>query len=349
MAFIPIIAKSDVASTQKGKITPAQMAQLFAWVLRNKTGILNTLGRCEAMQTSIPVSGNSATITFKSGYLVICGRLIECTEGTPFTLTGMSEGDRGNIVARFNVGATGTTEFFVTYYKGRPLTQQDLNENPTTGIYEYSLYDYSFSGGVLTLTRSEDYIDDINTFAEDITNGNIVASTATYFNPSWTGSAYDPTQTEDENNIALFFRAIMGNGLYRNGQPTTPSRVPAVDAPLSGYDTSKGPIEARLKKMGFSEGSVSGIDGATLTRSGKYAILTLPFYHNNTLNEQSISLSMSMKSNEDYVFIGSARTDIGVGNIFELIFEKGSNVARLVVPAASTIRTNRVGFEVVVE
>lgn len=349
MAFIPIIAKSDVDSTQKGKITPAQMAQLFAWVLRKKTGILNTLGRCEAMQTSIPVSGNTATIIFKSGYLVICGRLIECTEGTPFTLTGISEGDRGNIVARFNVGATGTTEFLITSYKGQPLTQRDLNENPTTGIYEYSLYDYSFSGGVLTLTRSEDYIDDINTFAEDITNGNIVASTATYFNPSWTGSAYDPTQTKDENNIALFFRAIIGNGLYRNGKSTTPSRVPAVDAPLSGYDTSKGTIEARLKKMGFSEGSVSGIDGATLRRSGKYAILTLPFYHNTTLKEQSISLSMSMKSNEDYIFIGSAQPDIGVWDTFSLVFEKGSNVARLVVPAYSTIRTNRVGFEVAVE
>lgn len=194
------------------------------------------------------------------------------------------------------------------------------------------------------MTRSEDYIDDINTFAEDITNGNIVASTATYFNPSWTGSAYDPTQTKDENNIALFFRAIIGNGLYRNGQPTTPSRVPAVDAPLSGYDTSKGPIEARLKKMGFSEGSVSGIDGATLTRSGRYAILKLPEIKNSSIFEtKTIQLIMSVKSNETFTFKagGVWRCDVS--------FTKGSNICYIEIADSGTMYATRIGFEIEVE
>ena len=47
-------------------------------------------------------------------------------------------------------------------------------------------------------------------------------------------------------------------------------------AQYASSDTSKGTIEERLTNMGFKEGSVTGLSGATLTKQAKYAILQIP-------------------------------------------------------------------------
>ena len=65
MAFIPINAKADVKGSKKGRLTPAQNAQLNAFCLASKTGILDTLDKCEAEQFSYTAINNLATIVFK--------------------------------------------------------------------------------------------------------------------------------------------------------------------------------------------------------------------------------------------------------------------------------------------
>ena len=105
MAFIPIHAKADISTgegAKKGKITPAQASILNAWCLANKTGILDCLDKCIAKEENITnVENNEAVITFRSGFLVICGRLIECEDGTQVVIrTPVTGSSSGKIIAK---------------------------------------------------------------------------------------------------------------------------------------------------------------------------------------------------------------------------------------------------------
>lgn len=153
--FIPIHAKADITEgegAKKGKFTPAQNAQLVAWSLSSKTGILDCLGKCEAYPTTYNIVDNKATINFNKGYVVICGRLVECEQNTKFEIN-TNLYTSGKIVLRYNLSASKEKEFEVAVVTGA-LRDDDLNENTFTGIHEFELYEFSVSGSVLTLTRT---------------------------------------------------------------------------------------------------------------------------------------------------------------------------------------------------
>lgn len=163
MAFIAIDARADVTGSKKGKLTPAQHAQLNAWCLASKTGILDCLDKCEAYMQSYAASNNEVTIKFKAGYIVICGRLIECEDNTTFIMRTPTSGTQtGKIILRYNLANFGNSEFVITTKTG-DLIQNDLNDNPSTGIYEFELYSYNATSSSVVLTRTNtDYIPDIN-------------------------------------------------------------------------------------------------------------------------------------------------------------------------------------------
>ena len=109
MSFIPIDAKADLQGEKKGKITPAQHAILNAWSLASKTGILDfpqdhtKAGRCEATTLQITnIQQDTTEIIFNKGYLVICGRLVECEDNTKFVFKTPTTGTEiGKIIARW--------------------------------------------------------------------------------------------------------------------------------------------------------------------------------------------------------------------------------------------------------
>lgn len=238
MAFIAIDAKADVAGSKKGKLTPAQHAQLNAWSLASKTGILdwknasdeNTMYRCEAKSYSI--SDGKVTVIFNKGYIVICGRLVECEQDTRVTFDApISVTVTGSIILRFslsNLGEGEGGEFEVTTKSGA-LTQQDLNDNPLTGVYEFELYSYLATPTTVTLTRTNtDYIQPVQTFL--IGTGMV-------------GTGAPPLQD------------------YNKGEGTIEYRL--------------GDIDTRLTALGFNEAdiSVAGISNALhLKRQGNYVI-----------------------------------------------------------------------------
>lgn len=168
MAFIPIDAKADLQGQKKGKMTPAQHAILNAWSLSNKTGILDfpqdhtKQGRCEATALQITNIQNYTTeITFYKGYIVICGRLVECESNTKFTFKTPTTGtETGKIIARFSLGSSGNEEFMIAQKTGA-LIQNDLNENAVNGVYEFELYSYEATPTTVKLTRTQPYIPDI--------------------------------------------------------------------------------------------------------------------------------------------------------------------------------------------
>jgi hypothetical protein len=168
MAFIPIDARADIEGSKKGKLTPAQHAQLNAWCLASKTGILdfpqdhNKMGRCEAKNLDVTPINNQATIEFNRGYIVICGRLVECEEGSTVSVnTPIGSGTiKGKIIARFSLSNTKESEFVVTTTSGS-LRQDDLNEQNIDGVYELELYDYTATSLSVSLTRTQPYIPDL--------------------------------------------------------------------------------------------------------------------------------------------------------------------------------------------
>lgn len=165
MAFIPIDAKADVQGSKKGKMTPAQHAQINAWCLSSKTGILDCLGKClydETKTSFVPSSDREVVVVFHSGYIAICGRIVECEEGTRVSVTVPVTGEiNGKIILRYNLSASGEEEFVVTTTT-ESLVQEDLNNNPLTGRYELELYSYTASSSALKLhERTQPYVPDI--------------------------------------------------------------------------------------------------------------------------------------------------------------------------------------------
>lgn len=164
MAFIPIDAKADIQGSKKGKLTPTQHAQLNAWCLADKTGILDCLGRCKSTYNSYSVIGGEATVVFQSGYIVVCGRLVECEAGTTLKVTApaTTTPNTGKIVARFNLAGVEGEEFKVLAIPdSEPLIQEDLNEKNVDGVYNLVLYNYSINNVAIELTRNEVYVPDI--------------------------------------------------------------------------------------------------------------------------------------------------------------------------------------------
>lgn len=161
MSFIAIDAKADVQGSKKGKLTPAQHAQLNAWCLASKTGILDCLGKCEAKETTVTATNNQATVVFKKGYVVICGRLVECEADTEVIVNTPASGSvTGKIILRYDLSATQEQEFEVAT-KSTALIQQDLNDNTLTGVYEFELYSYTATPTAIVLVRNQEYVPDI--------------------------------------------------------------------------------------------------------------------------------------------------------------------------------------------
>lgn len=268
MAFIAINAKADIEGSKKGKLTPAQNAQVNAWTLAKKTGIFNTIGRCVATAKT-PV-GNVATVEFASGYFVVCGRLVQVEQGSTVDITLPDSGiEKGNIVARFNLVATEDNEFKV-FATTQSLTQNDLNTMPT-GTYDFSLYKYEASRlGVVLLPRDDSiYIDDVSGMLSNINTR--------------------MSNVEDDIQKDIWPRM---------------SELETFEARAT---SEFGTIWARIEAMGFKSGSISPeISGASLSKIGKYAILKLPrftpsktttYYKLSFTSAQTITIPLARTNN----------------------------------------------------
>ena len=256
MAFIAIDARADVVGSKKGKLTPAQHAQLNAWCLASKTGILDWGSRCSTTANTYSVSGGVARVFFHSGFVVICGRLVECEENSYVDVGAPAVGTAsGKIILRFALSNTGNEEFSVDTTTDS-LVQQDLNDN-TNGTYEFELCQYTANDQTVMITsQNTNYVPDIGGKLEQ-------------FITVITGSGMSGTGTPP----------LQG---YNRSKGTIEYRL----SPLDSYNTSKGTIEQRLTNLGFRQGGISNVSGmaisnATLRRQGNYVIGQFTFLYSN--------------------------------------------------------------------
>lgn len=179
--FIPVNAKADIQGSKKGKLTPAQNAVVNAMTLEKQTGIFVIGNKCEALASS--PSYDEVTVTFDSGYFAVCGRLVEVEKGSAVKVSLPASGKvEGNIVARFNLGQSGEEEFKV-FATDQLLVQEDLN-TVSTGVYDFSLYEYEATPSGVTLKPRKDSIyiypshKRVNDLREDVMDGTTVVKTA---------------------------------------------------------------------------------------------------------------------------------------------------------------------------
>lgn len=257
MAFIAIDARADVTGSKKGKLTPAQHAQLNAWCLASKTGILDCLDKCEAYMQSYAASNNEVTIKFKAGYIVICGRLIECEDNTTFIMRTPTSGTQtGKIILRYNLANFGNNEFVITTKTG-DLIQNDLNDNPSTGIYEFELYSYTATSSSVTLTRTNtDYIPDIGgnlkQFITSLTGTGVVGNG----NPPLQGYNTEKGTIEErldalgfkEGSVTLSNGTATENFVYRQGNYVIGKVIGSLGKNISG---TSGNFELGVLPEGF--------------------------------------------------------------------------------------------------
>ena len=102
--------------------------------MAEKTGILDCLGRCEnTAGNTMTTFTNKVTVSLKHGFLVVCGRLVECEEGTEIIVNTPTSGSiSGKIILRIDLSSTRENEFVFTLKDGE-LVQEDLN-NKINGI-----------------------------------------------------------------------------------------------------------------------------------------------------------------------------------------------------------------------
>ncbi len=148
MAFIPITA-TPVPNSKKGHLTPEQAAVLNSYVFIgeentyddyyefNNSGILDIGNKCTVKSNT--VANGKRTIVLNSGYIVICGRLIEVEQDT--TVTG-NNSNNYRVILRFTPKRNPEFSVSLDTDMTKSLTQQDINENPY-GTYEFVLLSHS--------------------------------------------------------------------------------------------------------------------------------------------------------------------------------------------------------------
>lgn len=116
---------------------------------------------------------------------------------------------------------------------------------------------------------------DLSAIADDELTGKVTLKKLEYT------SSYPAVPTSDNLKVQTAGKAYIG--LYRfkntaNGVNSVESIAETIDSIDLSTETAKkfNEIETRLDELGFKQGSVTRITGATLTKQGKYAILTIP-------------------------------------------------------------------------
>lgn len=155
---------------------------------------------------------------------------------------------------------------------------------------------------------------DLSAIADDELTGKVTLKKLEYT------SSYPAVPTSDNLKVQTAGRAYLG--LYRfkntaNGITSSERIAGVIDSTdLSTATATKfEEIETRLDELGFKTGSVSRITGATLTKQGKYAILTIPgdFYFSGSSGNWDEGFEISFAPKKSFtttlpIYVANVRT-----------------------------------------
>lgn len=387
MAFIAINARSDITSEisgnptstlKKGKITPAQMAQVNAWSLSRKTGIFDFAGKCEAKNLEPDINNNSSTIVFNKGYISVYGRIVECEQDTSFTLTGITSGSTGKIVLRFDLASLQERECQILAITREPV-KVDLNENNLMGVYELVLYDYEVTSTKLKLTRNIEYIKDMEQVLKDISEGRFIVERSRYAESAPHKEEITGEETASNNGLTFSFSNTNGFGTSdperfgywklwnlieqdgkiqcalvpsKNNHQTIGNGVKGLNDLYICRNGASQSLNSILDSLGFKTGNVTGWSnsGITLEKLGKFAILRLPMGDPKKLPKKYTELKMyvdgnPLVSNEtlNFALVGTetqATISLTEGSNIAIIYSGGGDMF------SNWVRSFSIGFKI---
>lgn len=216
--LIPLIFKNndtDSVKTKIGKVTPNMSRLLYAYSLRGKTGILKDYA--SECSITIPVDYASnigyGRVTFNKGVLSVCGGIVYIEQGTTFDIPVTSDMQNASLGVRVDLSrdAGNEVEFF---YKTGSLTQNDLQDNETSGVYEFDIYKFNVTSGLITLTQKTDKVcTSIDQLIEDLETGVVKvkeAEKATKIIYSSTA----PTSAPNENELIIYVGSTLPSTRY---------------------------------------------------------------------------------------------------------------------------------------
>lgn len=162
-------------------------ALLNSYSCSNKTGIFKGYGDNCDINTGISYNDSKATVTFKKGALMICGRVcyIQAGDTLEIPLTATTTGYFGVKVDLSKSVASDELQYEFFSSTTAPTAKNDLLNKETDGVYYFSIYKYTSNGSALTVTKIKDYIfpmsekiqlseNESTALAESITNQDIL-------------------------------------------------------------------------------------------------------------------------------------------------------------------------------
>lgn len=267
MAVKAINFKYDPTGQNSGIATPHTDAILNYYQSISGTGYFDGIG--DGGQITAPIDysvAGSAKLSFNLGAFLIYGRMVMIEGGTIFSVP-LTSTSIGSIGIRVNLSLAAGAEAQLYSKLTQTLSQNNLLNNPVSGIYELELYRYSSNGSTLSLMRSP-------TLSAIYGLQNLF-----YFKGeaqhSVSGSSLDAIPKETYNVTTN----INGKGIstiFESNGTTVKNATQATRATYASTDTSKGTIEQRLTNLGFRSGTVSLPFGTAsvnyVYRQGNYVI-----------------------------------------------------------------------------
>lgn len=145
-----------------GRIPPFVDGMLNSFSIRERTGIFDFSGDCST-NGQLDYSTGYVTITFLEGFGIVCGRGFYIEEGTTLQIP-LTDTATGSIGVKVDLSQNPGSEISLYSKTSQTLTQNDLLENRTTGVYEFEIYRYTVASNVFTLgTKTLEIIQDNKT------------------------------------------------------------------------------------------------------------------------------------------------------------------------------------------
>jgi hypothetical protein len=136
---------------KQGNVTPHVDGIIHKYQMINPTGIYSGFGgECGITAPIDYPSSGQAKVIFNEGIISVQGRHIGIDAGTEFSFS-LSATSTGSLGVKIDLSQPAGSEVQFYTKTTQTLTQQDLAENRTTGVYEFEIYKFTATATTVTL------------------------------------------------------------------------------------------------------------------------------------------------------------------------------------------------------
>ena len=190
--------------TFDGQNNPAIIdAILNAYSNNKRTGIFKDYADECDINSGISYDSTTATVTFKKGALMICGRVCYIRAGETLVLP-LTATTTGSIWVKVDLSksiASSEVQFELGTSTTTPTNKDDLLNNETDGVYYFIIYKYTSNGSTIELTKNTaEYVEPIEEVLSGLEDGTVQPK----ISQSLKFVSVAPTSAPDENTLIVY-------------------------------------------------------------------------------------------------------------------------------------------------